>query len=92
MIARATKFLIAYKFMNFCPCFSISKITLNFPKISHYKSFSSLRSDERVSEAASKNYNSTTGNSWNWVYMCAGDGSGYILEGDVKHGEVIKCY
>lgn len=78
--------------MNFYPCFSISKITLNFPKISNYKRFSSLRSDERVSEAASKNYNSTTGNSWNWVYMYAGDGNGYILQSGVKHGKVTKYY
>ena len=43
------------------------------------KTFFSLRSDEGVSEAASLNYISTIGNSWNWVCMRAGDGSGYIL-------------
>lgn len=53
---------------------------------------SSLRRDEGVSEAASENYNSTAGSSWDWVYVCAGDGGGCISGGAVKHGCVAKDY
>ena len=51
---------------------------------------SSLRSDERVSGAASENYSSATGSSWNWGCVCAGDGGGCTSGGGIKHGYVAK--